>query len=301
MDDTVAISGEYTASDWYALYMYSAFDTETKVIYYTTEICICDFEGHTFGEWTETKAPTCTEEGEEARTCETCGLVETQAIAAHGHLMGGWVVITPATCVSKGLEGRYCAYCDEVLTRETATLNVCALEKFSDLTADAWYHDYVDYVLNAGIMNGTDDTTFEPDTMVSRAMAVTVLYRAAGCPEITEAATFEDVAADAWYADAIAWAQANKIAMGTSETTFEPDALVTREQMATFLWRAAGCPAVEIELSFEDAAEISAYATEAIMWAVSEGILVGDGNNMVRPMDTATRVELAAIITRYAR
>ena len=301
MDDTVAnASGKYP-NQWYALYLYGAFDTEFVISYYTTEICICDFEGHTFGEWTETKAATCTEDGEMARTCDTCGAIETKAIAASGHLFGGWVTITPATCISKGVEGRYCAYCDEVLTRETATLNVCALEKFSDLTADAWYHDYVDYVLNAGIMNGTDDTTFEPDTMVSRAMAVTVLYRAAGCPEITEAATFEDVAADAWYADAIAWAQANKIAMGTSETTFEPDALVTREQMATFLWRAAGCPAVEIELSFEDAAEISAYATEAIMWAVSEGILVGDGNNMVRPMDTATRVELAAIITRYAR
>ena len=301
MDDTVIITGEYTASDWYGLYMYSAFDTDFVIAYYTTEICLCEFNGHTFGEWTETKAATCTEDGENARTCEVCGYTETEVIAAHGHLFGGWVMITPATCTTKGEEGRFCAYCDDVLTRETDVLTECAMVKFEDLVANEWYHDYVDFVLNSGIMNGTSATTFEPNAEVTRAMAVTVLYRAAGCPKVAEIATFTDVPADAWYAEAVAWAQANKIALGTSETTFEPDAPVTREQMATFLWRAAGVPAVEIELSFEDTAEISAYAVEAMKWAVSEGIFVGDGNNTVRPFDNASRVELAAILTRYIR
>lgn len=301
MDDTVANEYDKYPSQWYSLFLYRAFDTDFVIDYYTTEICLCDFNGHVFGEWTETKAAGCTDEGEEARTCEVCGLVETRGIPAHGHEIGGWVVITPATCTTKGVEGRFCAYCDLVLTRELDVLTECAMEKFEDVIASEWYHDYVDFVLNAGIMNGVSETAFDPNGTVTRAMAVTVLYRAAGCPEVAEAATFEDVAADAWYADAVAWAQAEGIALGTSETTFEPEALVTREQIATFLWRANGSPVVEAELTFEDAAEISGYAVEAMKWAASEGIFEGDGDNMVRPFDTAIRVELAAIITRVVR
>ncbi|MBQ7871491.1 MAG: S-layer homology domain-containing protein, partial [Oscillospiraceae bacterium] len=149
-----------------------------------------------------------------------------------------------------------------------------------------------------GLMKGMSDTEFAPNGTLTRGMMVTVLYRLAGEPEVTEASSFTDVAADAWYADAIAWAQAEGIVNGITETTFAPNQAVTREQIAAILWRAAGQPESEMDLSaFADADQISAYAREAMEWACEQGIFIGDAGKL-DPKADATRAQFAVIMLR---
>ena len=130
-------------------------------------------------------------------------------------------------------------------------------------------------------------------------MIVTVLYRQAGSPSVEAASTFTDVEEGLWYSDAIAWAQDNQIVNGISETEFAPMANVTREQIATILWRYSGSPEASADLSiFKDGSSVSAYAADAISWAVAQGILSGDGVNL-NPTDNATRAQFACMIMRY--
>ena len=130
-------------------------------------------------------------------------------------------------------------------------------------------------------------------------MMVTVLWRAAGCPEAKAATTFTDVAANAWYAEAVAWAQENGIVLGVTEELFAPNKNVTREQIATILWRACGEEKVDIELSFTDADTVSAWAQNAMNWAVANGIFQGDSKGNLNPTATATRAQLAVIMARF--
>ena len=173
---------------------------------------------------------------------------------------------------------------------------------FADLDKDAWYYDGVRYAVEAGLMNGTGAKTFEPDGKLTRAMLVTILYRLAGAPEVTATTKFTDVPADAWYAKAVAWAAGQKITNGTTDTTFDPNGNVTREQMVTFLWRYAGEPKAEGKLdAFPDAAKVSAYAQTAFAWAVENGVVKGDlvgTTSYLAPQGEATRAQIAAIFMR---
>ncbi len=170
---------------------------------------------------------------------------------------------------------------------------------FEDVVESAWYYEGVKFMYANGLMNGVSKTEFDPMGNVTRAMMVTVLWRAAGCPKAEAAATFTDVAADAWYAEAVAWAQEEGIVLGITETEFAPERNVTREQIATILWRACGEEEVEIELTFTDADTISAWAQDAMNWAVANGIFKGDSKGNLNPVATATRAELAAIMARF--
>lgn len=176
---------------------------------------------------------------------------------------------------------------------------------FTDVSSSVWYYDAVCYVVEQGLMNGVSKTEFEPEETLTRAMLVTVLYRLAGAPEVEQTGCFTDVPAERWYADAVAWAFQTGITTGATETTFEPDEPVTREQMVTFFWRYAGKPAAGAELKdFPDADEVDAYAAEAFAWAVENGIVKGDlGKDRVLrllPLGKATRAELATIFMRSA-
>lgn len=177
----------------------------------------------------------------------------------------------------------------------------CYNKQFKDCDDDAWYHEYVDYACYAGLMNGTGNNKFEPNASMTRAMAVTVLYRMAGAPEGYAPATFKDVPTNEWYSNAIAWAQAEGVVNGTSETTFSPNEKITREQLATILWRCDGEPERDLTNldSFKDAANVSVYAKAAMAWAIENGILKGDDKGRLLPADNATRAEYAAIVTRY--
>ena len=172
---------------------------------------------------------------------------------------------------------------------------------YTDVAADAWYADAVAYVSAQGLMTGTGSGAFSPDTTMSRAMLVTVLYRLSGSPAVSQAGSFTDVAEDAWYADAVAWASEQGVVNGTSATTFSPDDSVTREQMAALLYRYAGATETAGDLSaYIDAGSISAYAVDAMGWCVQNGILNGTGGGKLSPAASATRAEVAAVLQRYA-
>ena len=170
---------------------------------------------------------------------------------------------------------------------------------FTDLDPNGWYHDGINYMIENGMMNGEAPDTFAPHDTVTRAMLVTILYRNAGSPSVEGMTNpFTDVKAGKYYTDAVIWAFEKKITNGTSETTFEPDAPVTREQIATLLYRRAGEPKVEQDLSaFSDADRITSYARAAMQWAVSEKIISGDGDRL-KAQDSATRAELATMLMR---
>ena len=172
---------------------------------------------------------------------------------------------------------------------------------FSDVTTANWYADAVAYVVDNELMNGVSADTFEPNSTMSRAMMVTVLYRMAGSPAVSGENVFTDVPDGSWYADAVTWGVENGLVTGTTDTTYEPNAGITREQMATLLWRYAGSPDVSGSDGldqFTDAASISGYARTAMAWASQQGLVNGT-NGTLSPRGSATRAEIATILMRY--
>ena len=148
-------------------------------------------------------------------------------------------------------------------------------------------------------MNGSDGL-FSPQGTLNRAMMVTVLHRMAGSPSVESPAAFSDVAEGSWYADAVAWAVDAGITTGTGADTFSPNGAITREQLATFLYRFAASPAVESELSgYVDAGEVGAYAVDAMAWANSNGYVTGTAANTLSPKATANRATVATVLMRY--
>ncbi|MBQ6431278.1 MAG: S-layer homology domain-containing protein [Oscillospiraceae bacterium] len=257
--------------------------------------------GHHYDSGVVSKPATCTEDGVRIYLCKDCGSTYTTVIKASGHLFGEWVVVTPATATVKGEESRTCTYCGLVETREIKPLSYakCYAKHFTDCT-EKWYHEAVDYCVDAGLMDGVSTKLFAPKGAMTRGMIVTVLYRMAGKPEITALSSFKDVDKDAWYAEPIAWAQDTGIVLGYSADQFGPNDYVTREQIATILWRFEGRPeGKDANMDkFKDTKKISTYAENAMKWAVGEGILSGD-NLMLKPKDNATRAEFACMIMRY--
>ena len=175
----------------------------------------------------------------------------------------------------------------------------CLSKNFTDLDLERWYHPYTDYVLSNGLMKGMTDTTFEPNTATTRAMLVTTLYRLAGEPKVTTTSTFTDVESGRYYSKAIAWAQAEGIANGLTDTTFGPNEVLTREQAATFLYRYLKVEAPgEADLSvFTDADSIHKYAKNAVTWAVANGLFEGFEDNTLQPAGELTRAQLAKLLT----
>lgn len=176
---------------------------------------------------------------------------------------------------------------------------------FTDVKDTDWFKADVEAAVELGLMTGTSATTFNPKGVTTRAMVVATLYRLAGSPEVTEKAAFTDVVSGSYYEAAVAWAAKNAIASGTSETTFEPNKAVTREQLAKFLFNYAvyqGMDAVTLSenlSSFSDQAEISAYAVFALQWAVGAELIKGSDGKL-QPAGTATRCQFAAILNRFA-
>ncbi len=175
---------------------------------------------------------------------------------------------------------------------------------FTDLTQD-WYMDSIRYVYEHELMYGTTDTTFAPDDALTRGMFVTMLYRMEGKPEATGNTSFTDVPAGAYYADAVAWASANGVVYGTSETAFSPEGKITREQMAAMMRRYASFKKLDTSAkadlsTFTDASAVSAWATGDMQWAVASELLYGNNHNQLQPTANATRAQAAAILQRFA-
>lgn len=194
--------------------------------------------------------------------------------------------------------------------RGTVTINVTFAKKpveplpFVDVAAEDWYGDGVAAVYAQGLMMGTAEDTFAPELAATRGMVVSILHRLAGSPTVS-AEVFEDVTADDWYGQAVAWAASEGIASGTSAETFSPNAAVTREQLAALLCNFAAQQGVDTtacsDLSnFDDAAAVSDWAQDAVSWAHAEGLLAGTSATTLSPQGEATRAQLAAMLVRFS-
>ena len=186
-------------------------------------------------------------------------------------------------------------------------VNVFEPAIFTDTVYNSWYSEHVDYVFENGLMNGVSDSKFAPGNPVTRGMVVTVLYRIAGQPEVSGSSPFSDVPAGKYYSNAVIWAQSEGVVAGFNDGKYHPDENVTREQLATILYRYSVAQGETIEglanlNSFPDAGKVHNYAKEGMAWAVYEGLITGvgkDGKSYLQPANSATRAQFATIISRY--
>ena len=178
---------------------------------------------------------------------------------------------------------------------------------FRDVKKTAWYYDAVEYAVANGIFQGVSEDTFAPNRAMTRAMLVTTLWRMVGSPEQETAAVFTDTEPESWYDKAVAWASANEIVTGYPDGSFAPNRDITREQMATVLYRFAAWQEKDTSFDanldgFTDKDSVSDYAVDALCWATENGLVQGmaDGELMkLCPRNTATRAQTAAILQRY--
>jgi hypothetical protein len=177
---------------------------------------------------------------------------------------------------------------------------------FTDVTEASWCYPGVKYVYENGLMEGVSATTFAPTATLTRAMLVTIVYRLDGKPAVTAANPFTDVAAGMYYTDAVTWAAENHVVNGYDASRFGPDDPVTRQQLATILYRYAQLKGYDVSvgldtniLSYEDAFFISEYAIPAIQWACGASVMQGDGVRL-SPAGHATRAQAATMLQRFA-
>ena len=277
-------------------------------------------DNHDWDDGVVTKEATCSAEGEKLFTCKndkTHTTTEKIAINPDAHKWGEYVYNNDATEEADGTETRKCEYCDkeETRTAEGTKLEpqyppVDSTEVFTDVAEGKWYTKYIDYVATYGLMNGMSETTFEPSGKLTRAMFVQILANMSGVDTANRdvTTTFTDVPANKWYTPAVKWASENGIVNGISETTFEPMTNIQRQQICVMLVRYAEYAGITLdaktdEMTFTDADRIQNYAKEAVVICQKAGIIDGmddkDGNKIFAPRDTATRAQVATMITRF--
>lgn len=288
---------------------------------------------HTWDAGVVTKEPTCAASGTRVYTNDV-GETMTEAIPAKPHTPETLPAVA-ATCTASGLtEGSKCAVCGATLTAQKVipaahhyvdgVCTVCGAEdptavpcpggeacpghKFTDMPSTAnWAHNGIDFVVAHKLFAGTSDTTFEPNTKLTRAMIVEILYCLEGEPAVEAENPFTDVSGSAWYTKAVLWAASNNIVAGIGNGRFDPNGTATREQAATILYEYArfkGCDVdVYGELSaFADAGSVSAFARAPMTWAVAEGLISGaviNGRTLLDPQGVTTRAQFAMIMMQY--
>jgi|GEM_PF-6183154 len=182
----------------------------------------------------------------------------------------------------------------------------CPASKFGDVDLDAWYHQYLDYVLGKGIMEGVGGGRFAPQAATTRAMIVTMLHRLEGTPESGIEMPFDDVEEGLWYSEAVKWAAENGIVEGYGDGRFGPTDQITREQFVTIMHRYAQFKGIDVSvgedtniLSYDDALDISDWAVSAMQWGVGSGLIEGRSDSLLVPQGSATRAEAATIFERF--
>jgi len=260
---------------------------------------------------TEHIALTCTDFGRNVYTCSGCGASVTQPLRPLGgeHTWDGGTVVKQASCAGDGVLRYTCTRCGTART-ETIPAPPCSSKGLTDVPApDNWAHPGIDFCVRGGLMSGVGGGRFAPKATTTRAQVVQILYNLAGEPKATGTMPFTDLTQD-WYKDAVLWAYQTGVVVGTSETTFAPDAPVTREQLAVLLMEYASrvlklartwTPA---DLSrFPDSGSVSGWARDALADAVALGLISGtdDGSGTARlsPQGSATREQTAAILTAF--
>ena len=184
---------------------------------------------------------------------------------------------------------------------EVAPVHECPAEKFADIDTDAWYHEGVDYVIEAGLMNGVSDTKFAPDNTLNRAMIATILWRLEGQPEVDFEMSFSDIEDGQWYTEAVRWAASVGIVNGFEDGTFKPTNAITRQQLATMMYRYeqskgngfTGMWAFRLDVA--DVADIGDWAYEAVCWMTMHDIMTADEDGMFYPKADATRATAAMV------
>lgn len=193
-----------------------------------------------------------------------------------------------------------------IVTMLATTVMAASVGDFKDVAEKDWFYNDVNYVVENGLFNGTSATTFSPKQGMDRAMIAAVLYRLAGSPETKPIEDFKDVPAKAYYATAVAWAKGAGVVNGTAKDAFSPADSVTREQIVSMLYRfytvykGVGAADAKELTAFTDAAAVSAYAADAMKWAVGNGLINGKSADTLDPKGTAQRCEVAAMIARFA-
>lgn len=280
--------------------------------------------GHKWDSGTVTTEPTETDPGTMTYTCTVCGATKTEVIPAtgpHTHVWDEGTVTVAPTETTPGVRTYTCTVCGQTRTEIIPATGsavcpggtACPSFRFRDVPAPSnWAHEGIDYCVRHGLMSGFDATTFSPDTVSTRAQIVMILYNLSG--DTTDYSKyyvpFTDVRPSTWYNNAVAWGYDKDIVAGMSTTTFAPDGLITREQMAVLLYGytekyapayLGGAASLN---GFPDAASVSNWAYAAISWAVGNGLISGiasNGADYLAPSGGATRAQIAAIMMRYCR
>ena len=256
--------------------------------------------GHNYGEWTVTTAPTCTEPGQETRTCSRCQNAETRTVDALGHLWDNGVVTVVPTTESEGEMLYTCARCGETHTEVIPVLQYA--NPFVDVAYGRYYYDAViwAYYHAPQVTGGTDETHFSPKAPCTREQFVFFLWAASGKPEPAATSTsFTDVKENKYYFKAVLWAQENGITGGISETCFGVGQYCSREQIVTFLWRAAESPEPETVTNPFSDVPARAYYAKAVRWAVENAVTGGTGKDTFSPKKLCTRAEVITFLYRY--
>ena len=280
--------------------------------------------GHKWDSGTVTTEPTETDPGAMTYTCTVCGATKTEVIPAtgpHTHVWDEGTVTVAPTETTPGVRTYTCTVCGQTRTEIIPATGsavcpggaACPSFRFRDVPAPSnWAHEGIDYCVRHGLMSGFDATTFSPDTVSTRAQIVMILYNLSG--DTTDYSKyyvpFTDVRPSTWYYNAVAWGYDKDIVAGMSTTTFAPDGLITREQMAVLLYGytekyapayLGGAASLN---GFPDAASVSNWAYAAMSWAVGNGLISGiasNGADYLAPSGGATRAQIAAIMMRYCR
>lgn len=279
---------------------------------------------HKWDSGTVTTEPTETDPGTMTYTCTVCGATKTEVIPAtgpHTHVWDEGTVTVAPTETTPGVRTYTCTVCGQTRTEIIPATGsavcpggaACPSFRFRDVPAPSnWAHEGIDYCVRHGLMSGFDATTFSPDTVSTRAQIVMILYNLSG--DTTDYSKyyvpFTDVKPGTWYYNAVAWGYDKDIVAGMTPTTFAPDGLITREQMAVLLYGytekyapayLGGAASLN---GFPDAASVSNWAYAAMSWAVGNGLISGiasDGADYLAPSGGATRAQIAAIMMRYCR
>lgn len=280
--------------------------------------------GHKWDSGTVTTEPTETDPGTMTYTCTVCGATKTEVIPAtgpHTHVWDEGTVTVAPTETTPGVRTYTCTVCGQTRTEIIPATGSAVCPggaarpsfRFRDVPAPSnWAHEGIDYCVRHGLMSGFDATTFSPDTVSTRAQIVMILYNLSG--DTTDYSKyyvpFTDVKPGTWYYNAVAWGYDKDIVAGMTPTTFAPDGLITREQMAVLLYGytekyapayLGGAASLN---GFPDAASVSNWAYAAMSWAVGNGLISGiasDGADYLAPSGGATRAQIAAIMMRYCR
>lgn len=282
--------------------------------------------GHDWGEWVVAQEPTAETTGYRYHICARCNARVGEDIPKlHTHTWDAGVVTQKPTATEPGVKTYTCTICNEQKTESIPATGVpdtcpggptCPGYAFRDMPApDNWAHAGLDYCIYSGYINGLSATTVDPSGTCTRAQLVCILYRIQGEPKVVEGyelaklrAPFDDVPRGQWYTNAILWAKLTGIVNGTSATTFDPSGQITREQLAAILYRYTAEYAPDATgnaaslAAYPDAGSVSAYARDAMAWAVGNGLIKGlphDKTDYLEPGGSTTRAQVATILMRY--